>query len=172
MSSNAATNRELAEWLVNAFKEVDWPIPPYLQLGGFLSPLAKAVKDARRMRRLRSCAKGLRAPTRRSTLRPGSLTATAKSSMRGISRRIDQSPISTAYTFNAAEPVSHHRGTFCLGALHLLLSHDDSAIHSSRPFFPGNERFHSRTIAAKTGNKLAHQLWNPGRIAEWIVGIS
>jgi hypothetical protein len=24
---------------------VDWPIPPYLQLGGFLSPLAKAVKD-------------------------------------------------------------------------------------------------------------------------------
>src|SRR6202050_978127 len=46
MSSNASTNREFAEWLANAFKEVDWPIPPYLQLGGFLSPLAKAIKDA------------------------------------------------------------------------------------------------------------------------------
>ena len=46
MSSNASTNREYAEWLANAFKEVDWPIPPYLQLGGFLSPLAKAIKDA------------------------------------------------------------------------------------------------------------------------------
>ncbi len=46
MSSDASTNREYTEWLANAFKEVDWPIPPYLQLGGFLSPLAKAVKDA------------------------------------------------------------------------------------------------------------------------------
>ena len=46
MSSNASTNREFAEWLANAFKEVDWPIPPYLQLGGLLSPLAKAIKDA------------------------------------------------------------------------------------------------------------------------------
>jgi hypothetical protein len=45
MSTNASTNREFAEWLAIAFKEVDWPIPPYLQLG-FLSPLAKAVKDA------------------------------------------------------------------------------------------------------------------------------
>lgn len=46
MSSDASTNREFAEWLANAFREVDWPIPPYLQLGGFLSPLAKAIKDA------------------------------------------------------------------------------------------------------------------------------
>lgn len=45
MSGNALTNREFAEWLANAFKEVDWPIPPYLTLG-FLSPLAKAVKEA------------------------------------------------------------------------------------------------------------------------------
>lgn len=36
--SNATINRE--------FAEADWPFPPYLQLGGFLSPLAKAVKDA------------------------------------------------------------------------------------------------------------------------------
>jgi hypothetical protein len=46
MSTNASTNREYAQYLANAFKEVDWPIPPYLQLGGFLSPLAKAIKDA------------------------------------------------------------------------------------------------------------------------------
>jgi hypothetical protein len=46
MSSDASTNREYAQWLADAFKEVDWPIPPYLQLGGFLSPLAKAIKDA------------------------------------------------------------------------------------------------------------------------------
>jgi hypothetical protein len=46
MSNNASTNREFTEWLANAFREVDWPIPPYLQLGGFLVPLAKAVKEA------------------------------------------------------------------------------------------------------------------------------
>jgi hypothetical protein len=46
MSTNASTNREYATWLADAFKEVDWPIPPYLQLGGFLSPLAKAIRDA------------------------------------------------------------------------------------------------------------------------------
>jgi hypothetical protein len=46
MSNNATTNREFAEWLANAFREVDWPIPPYLPLGGFLCPLAKAVKEA------------------------------------------------------------------------------------------------------------------------------
>jgi hypothetical protein len=46
MSTNVSTNREHAQYLANAFKEVDWPIPPYLQLGGFLSPLAKAIKDA------------------------------------------------------------------------------------------------------------------------------
>jgi hypothetical protein len=45
MSTNASTNREFAEWLATAFKEVDWPIPPYLQLG-FLTPLAKSVRDA------------------------------------------------------------------------------------------------------------------------------
>jgi hypothetical protein len=46
MPSDASTNREFAEYLANAFKEVDWPIPPYLKLGEFLSPLAKAIKDA------------------------------------------------------------------------------------------------------------------------------
>ena len=46
MSTDANTNRAYAQWLADAFKEVDWPIPPYLQLGGFLSPLAKAIKDA------------------------------------------------------------------------------------------------------------------------------
>lgn len=46
MSSGASTNRAHAQYLADAFKEVDWPIPPYLQLGGFLSPLAKAIKDA------------------------------------------------------------------------------------------------------------------------------
>ena len=45
-STNASTNREFAEWLASAFKQVDWPIPPYLKLGGFLNPLAKAVRDA------------------------------------------------------------------------------------------------------------------------------
>jgi hypothetical protein len=45
MSKDALTNKEPAEWLATAFKEVDWPIPAYLRLG-FLSPLAKAVKDA------------------------------------------------------------------------------------------------------------------------------
>jgi hypothetical protein len=45
MPSNALTNSEYAMWLANAFKEVDWPIPPYLRLG-FLSPLARAIKDA------------------------------------------------------------------------------------------------------------------------------
>jgi hypothetical protein len=45
MSTNASTNRELAEYLASAFKEVDWPLPPYLKLG-FLAPLAKAIKDA------------------------------------------------------------------------------------------------------------------------------
>jgi hypothetical protein len=46
MSSDANSNREYTQWLADAFKEVDWPIPPYLPLGGFLSPLAKAIKDA------------------------------------------------------------------------------------------------------------------------------
>jgi hypothetical protein len=45
MSINASTNRDFAEWLATAFKEVDWPIPPYLQLG-FVTQLAKAVRDA------------------------------------------------------------------------------------------------------------------------------
>ena len=45
MPSDISTNREFAEYLASAFKQVDWPIPPYLNLG-FLSPLAKAIKDA------------------------------------------------------------------------------------------------------------------------------
>ena len=46
MPSDGNTNREYAQYLADAFKEVDWPIPPYLQLGDFLSPLAGAVKRA------------------------------------------------------------------------------------------------------------------------------
>jgi hypothetical protein len=46
MSTDASTNRGYVQWLADAFKEVDWPIPPYLQLGGFLSSLARAIKDA------------------------------------------------------------------------------------------------------------------------------
>lgn len=45
MTTDSSTNRELAEYLADAFRQVDWPIPPYLNLG-FLSPLAKAIKDA------------------------------------------------------------------------------------------------------------------------------
>jgi hypothetical protein len=45
MRNDGSTNREFAEYMANAFKEVDWPIPPYLNLG-FLTPLAKAIKDA------------------------------------------------------------------------------------------------------------------------------
>jgi len=32
--------------IADAFKQVDWPIPPYLQLGGFLSPLTAAIENA------------------------------------------------------------------------------------------------------------------------------
>jgi hypothetical protein len=45
MPSDISTNREFAEYLASAFKQVDWPIPPYLNLG-FLSQLAKAIKEA------------------------------------------------------------------------------------------------------------------------------
>jgi hypothetical protein len=45
MSSDISTNRDFAEYLASAFKQVDWPIPPYLTLG-FLGPLAKAINDA------------------------------------------------------------------------------------------------------------------------------
>jgi hypothetical protein len=43
--SNAKLNRELPEWLASIFKQVDWPIPPYLRIG-FLSSLAKAIEAA------------------------------------------------------------------------------------------------------------------------------
>lgn len=46
MTSDADTNRAYAQYLADAFKQVDWPIPPYLPLGEFLSPLAAAIKDA------------------------------------------------------------------------------------------------------------------------------
>lgn len=46
MSTNASTNKEYAQYLADAFKEVDWPIPPYLQLGRFLSPLARDIRNA------------------------------------------------------------------------------------------------------------------------------
>jgi hypothetical protein len=46
MCGDASTNKEFAQWLADAFKEVDWPIPPYLQLGSFLVPLAHAIKSA------------------------------------------------------------------------------------------------------------------------------
>lgn len=45
MSSTALMNKAPAQWLANAFKEVDWPIPPYLTMG-FLGQTAKAVHDA------------------------------------------------------------------------------------------------------------------------------
>jgi hypothetical protein len=45
MPNDASTNRGVAEYMANAFKEVDWPIPPYLKLG-FLTRLAKDIKDA------------------------------------------------------------------------------------------------------------------------------
>jgi hypothetical protein len=45
LPNDASTDREFAEYMANAFKEVDWPIPPYLNLE-FLAPLAKAIKDA------------------------------------------------------------------------------------------------------------------------------
>jgi hypothetical protein len=45
MSKYALLNKAPTEWLANAFKEVDWPIPPYLTTA-FLNQLAKRVKDA------------------------------------------------------------------------------------------------------------------------------
>lgn len=46
MSTNADTNRGFMQWVADAFKQVDWPIPPYLALGGFQAPLAKAILEA------------------------------------------------------------------------------------------------------------------------------
>jgi hypothetical protein len=45
MQPDINTNREATQWLADAFKEVDWPIPPYMQLGEFLVPLARAIKE-------------------------------------------------------------------------------------------------------------------------------
>jgi hypothetical protein len=45
MSKHALMNKEPAEWLANAFKKVDWPVPAYLAMG-FLGPLAKKIQDA------------------------------------------------------------------------------------------------------------------------------
>jgi hypothetical protein len=45
MSKYALVNKEPAEWLAGAFREVDWPIPAYLTMG-FLNQLGKRVKDA------------------------------------------------------------------------------------------------------------------------------
>lgn len=46
MTSGADLNRAFMQRVADAFKQVDWPIPPYLQLGGFLSPLAAAIENA------------------------------------------------------------------------------------------------------------------------------
>lgn len=45
MSANDLKNRASAEWLANAFKEVDWLIPAYIQLG-YLNALARAIENA------------------------------------------------------------------------------------------------------------------------------
>lgn len=52
MPTDSSTNREFAEYMADAFKQADWPIPPYLNLG-FLGPLAKAIKDAPQDAKLR-----------------------------------------------------------------------------------------------------------------------
>jgi hypothetical protein len=46
MTDGADLNRAYMQRIADAFKQVDWPIPPYLQLGGFLSPLAAAIENA------------------------------------------------------------------------------------------------------------------------------
>jgi hypothetical protein len=104
MSSNASTNREFAEWLANAFKEVDWPIPPYLQLGGFLSPLAKAIKDAPKDAKLTIICERLGGAYSAEYLASMFLDRYSKvPHIRDFSRQIDES-IRTyfcGYTFNA-----------------------------------------------------------------------
>jgi hypothetical protein len=104
MSSNAATNREFAEWLANAFKEVDWPIPPYLQLGGFLSPLAKAIKGATKDAKLEIVRDWLGSAYSAEYLAAMFLDRYSKIiHVRDFSRQIDES-IRTyfcGYTFNA-----------------------------------------------------------------------
>jgi hypothetical protein len=104
MSSTSSTNREYAEWLAKAFKEVDWPIPPYLQLGGFLSPLAKAVKDAAPDTKLEIMRERLSSAYDAEYLAGMFLDRYAKIlHVRDFTRQIDQS-IRTyfcGYTFNA-----------------------------------------------------------------------
>lgn len=43
MANDAETNRAYAEWLANAFRQVDWLIPAWLTMG-FLSQFAKAIE--------------------------------------------------------------------------------------------------------------------------------
>lgn len=43
MPNNAETNKAYAEWLANAFRQVDWLIPAWLTMG-FLSQFAKAIE--------------------------------------------------------------------------------------------------------------------------------
>jgi hypothetical protein len=43
MSSTALTNKQPAQWLANAFKQVDSPIPVYVPMG-FLTKLAKEIE--------------------------------------------------------------------------------------------------------------------------------
>jgi hypothetical protein len=104
MSSNATTNREFTEYLANAFREVDWPIPPYLPLGGFLSPLARAVKDAPKDAKLEIMRERLGGAYSSEYLAAMSLDRYSKiPHVRDFSRQIDQS-IRTyfcGYTFNA-----------------------------------------------------------------------
>lgn len=58
MSSTALMNKEPAQWLGNAFKKVDWPIPAYLAMG-FLGQLAKAVHDAPQAHKLEIMRQGM-----------------------------------------------------------------------------------------------------------------
>jgi hypothetical protein len=112
MSNNASTNREFAEWLANAFKEVDCPIPPYLQLG-FLSPLAKAVKEARPDKKLQIMLESLGNAYTPEYLAAMFLDRYSKIvHVRDFSRQIDES-IRTyfcGYTFNAVTGLGPNQG--------------------------------------------------------------
>lgn len=104
MCSNATTNREFTEWLANAFREVDWPIPPYLQLGGFLVPLAKAIKEAPQDEKLEVVRERLSAAYSARYLAVMYLERYSKIlHVRNFSRQIDESfrTYFSGYSFNA-----------------------------------------------------------------------
>lgn len=104
MPSNASTNREFAEWLAKAFKEVDWPIPVYLTLGGFLVPLARAVIDAPQDAKLEIMRDGIASAYTPEYMAGMYLDRYSKVlHVRDFTRQIDESIRSyfCGYTFNA-----------------------------------------------------------------------